>query len=63
LAARVLTHSRREDRNLQRFRAHRVEISAARPLPRQADGELLGPATTLTVEVLPGALVVRVPAT
>ncbi|MBV9382613.1 MAG: NAD(+)/NADH kinase [Streptosporangiaceae bacterium] len=63
IAARVLARSRHQDRHLERFRASRVEITAATPLPRQADGELLGPGRTLTVEVWPGALTVRVPAT
>ena len=62
VAARVLMHSRHEDRHLERFRASRVEISTETPLPRQADGELLDPGRTLTIEVRPGALVVRVPA-
>jgi diacylglycerol kinase (ATP) len=61
---RVARGSRRDDGRLERFRASTVEIRAAESeavLPRQVDGELIAPATTLTVRVLPGALLVRVP--
>ncbi|MGH3305581.1 MAG: diacylglycerol/lipid kinase family protein, partial [Streptosporangiaceae bacterium] len=61
---RVALGSRRDDGQLERFRARMVEIRAAEAgvgLPRQVDGELIGPSTTLTVGVLPGALLVKVP--
>jgi diacylglycerol kinase family enzyme len=61
---RVARGSHRDDVQLERFRAATVEIAAAEPavgLPRQVDGELIGPSTTLTVRVLPAALLVRVP--
>jgi diacylglycerol kinase family enzyme len=60
---RVAVGSRRDDAQLERFRARAVEIRAVDPevgLPRQVDGELMGPATALTVHVLPLALLVRV---
>ena len=60
-AAQVLTHSRRQDRTLERFQARRVEISAAACLPRQIDGEVIAPGRSLTVTVGPGALTVRQP--
>ena len=41
LATRVLTHSHRQDRMLERFQARKVEITAAAPLPREVDGELV----------------------
>jgi diacylglycerol kinase (ATP) len=62
---RVARGSRRDDTQLERFRASTVEIRAAEAevgLPRQLDGELIGLSTTLTVRVLPAALLVRVPA-
>ncbi len=62
---RVALGSRRDDGQLERFRAYTVEIravDAAAGLPRQLDGELIEPATALTARVLPGALLVRVPA-
>ncbi len=62
---RVALGSRRDDAQLERFRAATVEIRAVVPadqqLPRQADGELIEPASTLAVRVLAGALLVRVP--
>jgi YegS/Rv2252/BmrU family lipid kinase len=61
VAHRVLTGSRREDRQLGRYRARHVEIRADRELPRQVDGEVIAPGRALTVTVLPAALLVRVP--
>ena len=61
VAYRVLTGSRREDRHLGRYRARLVEIRADRDLPRQVDGEVIEPGRSLTVTVLPAALLVRVP--
>ena len=59
---RVVTRSRRGDRLLERFQARQVEITAGAPLPRQADGELIGQAGSLAVTLVPGGLLVRVPA-
>ena len=61
VATRVLTHSHRQDRNLERFQARKVEITAHSPLPREVDGEVVEQGRTLTVEVRPAALSVRVP--
>jgi diacylglycerol kinase family enzyme len=61
VAHRVLTGSRREDRQLLSYRARHVEIRADRELPRQVDGEVIEPGRALTVTVLPAALLVRVP--
>lgn len=57
LARRVMAG----DGRLRRFRAQRVEITADKPLPRQADGEILpGPAArSLNVTIQPGSLLVR----
>src|SRR5579862_9610697 len=60
VAGLVLTRSRRADGQLERFRARRVEISAAMDLPRQVDGEVIAPGRSLTVSVRPGVLTVRV---
>ena len=62
LAARVLTSSGVEDRQLERLQARTVEITADVPLPREVDGEVVAPARRLNVAVRPGALTVRVPA-
>jgi diacylglycerol kinase (ATP) len=58
---RAATGSRREDGQLARYQARRVEIRASARQPRQADGELIGAGYSLTVQVRPGALLVRVP--
>ena len=46
-------HSHYEDRQLERFRARRVEITADRPLPREVDGEVIfaGPSLTMALAV------------
>jgi diacylglycerol kinase (ATP) len=62
VATRVLTHSRSQDRHLERIQVRKVEITACAALPREVDGEIVAPARTLTVLVHPAALVVRVPA-
>jgi YegS/Rv2252/BmrU family lipid kinase len=61
LATRVLTHSHRQDRMLERFRARKVEVTTSALLPREVDGELVTAGHSLTVTVQPGALTVRMP--
>jgi len=61
LATRVLTHSYRQDRMMERFQARRAEITASVALPREVDGELVDSSHSLTVTVMPGALTVRMP--
>jgi YegS/Rv2252/BmrU family lipid kinase len=61
VATRVLTRSRHDDRQLERFQARKVEITAHAELPREVDGEVVAPGRTLTVVVRPRALTVRVP--
>jgi diacylglycerol kinase (ATP) len=62
VAYRVLAASRRDGRALERHQARSVEIHAAGELPREVDGEVIAPGRSLTVTVVPGALLVRVPA-
>ncbi|HUY44261.1 MAG TPA: diacylglycerol kinase family protein [Streptosporangiaceae bacterium] len=62
VAQRVLTRSRRDDLNLERYQARRIEIRAGADLPREVDGEVIAPGRSLTITVRPGALLVRVPA-
>jgi len=62
VAWRVLRRSPHDDAILERYQAQRVEIAAEAQLPRQADGELIGTAASLTVALAPGGLLVRVPA-
>jgi diacylglycerol kinase family enzyme len=60
---RVALGSRRDDTQLERYQASTVEITAEAPgLPRQLDGEIVETSDSLSVRVLPGALLVRVPA-
>lgn len=61
VAGWVLTRSRRTGRELERFRACRVEISAGEDVPRQVDGEVITSGRTLNVAVRRGALTVRLP--
>jgi diacylglycerol kinase family enzyme len=46
---------------LERFTGRKVEVTAAVDVQRQLDGDGIGPGRTLTAEVEPGSLVVRVP--
>jgi len=62
VAWRVLRRSPHDDAVLERYQAQRVEIAAEAQLPRQADGELIGTAASLTVALAPRGLLVRVPA-
>jgi diacylglycerol kinase family enzyme len=60
---RVVLGSRRDDAQLERYQARTVEIRAeGRALPRQLDGEIVETSSSLSVRVLAGALLVRVPA-
>jgi diacylglycerol kinase family enzyme len=61
LATRVLTNSGRRDPMLERFQARTVEITAAAPLPREVDGEVVTPDRALTVTVAGKRLTVRAP--
>lgn len=58
---RVMARSRRDDVTLERYRARQVVVHADTELPRQVDGEVIAAGCSLTVAVLPGALLVRVP--
>jgi diacylglycerol kinase family enzyme len=61
VAGRILTHNRRQDRQLERSQARHVEVSAGADLPRQVDGEITAAGRTLVVSVWPGALTIRQP--
>jgi diacylglycerol kinase family enzyme len=61
VAAMVLTGSGQDSRHLRRYRACRVEIRSGCELAREVDGEIVAPGCSLTVEVHPAALTVRVP--
>ena len=61
VAGLILARSRRQDRQLERFQARRIQISAGTDLPRQIDGETIAPGRTLEVSACPGVLTVRQP--
>ena len=61
VAGRVLARSTHQDRQLERFRARRVEVTADVSLPREVDGEVIYAGRSLTMEVRPRALLVRAP--
>jgi YegS/Rv2252/BmrU family lipid kinase len=58
---RVMTRTKRTEMYLERFTGRRVEITAAADVQRQLDGDGIGMGRSLTAEVEPGSLVVRVP--
>jgi diacylglycerol kinase family enzyme len=61
LALHLLARRRGPNPRMAQFRVRRVLIRTDRPHLRQVDGDLLEPADSMTVEVVPRALVVRVP--
>ncbi|HWG00706.1 MAG TPA: diacylglycerol kinase family protein [Trebonia sp.] len=61
VAARVLTSSHVQDRNLERFQARTVEITTDATLPREIDGEAVAPGRALSVAVRRRVLTVRTP--
>ncbi|MFJ8160030.1 diacylglycerol kinase family protein [Streptomyces sp. NPDC096136] len=46
---------------LEYFSAERIDIRFARPQPCEVDGDVIGTGTRLSVEVEPGALLIRLP--
>jgi diacylglycerol kinase family enzyme/membrane-associated phospholipid phosphatase len=63
LTTRVLTRRPKPDDQLDRLRGRRVTITVEERDQFQLDGDTVGPANRLTAEVVPGALVLRVPKT
>lgn len=59
VAAHVITKSSATSSRLDRFRAASAEVSVEQPQSVQADGDVLGQATTLRFEVQPKGLIVR----
>ncbi len=49
------------ERDIERFTGQRIQVRARRPARRQLDGDMIDPGRTLTAEVDPLSLVVRVP--
>jgi len=61
MAGRMLAHGHDVDRQFEHHCARTVEITAATELPREMDGDIIAPGRSLSVRVLPKALVVRAP--
>ena len=59
---RVVTRQQRGDAQLDRFTGRKVTITVDRRDAYQLDGDTAGECRTMTAEVRPGALIVRVPA-
>jgi diacylglycerol kinase (ATP) len=63
VTASVLTRRRRPDAQLDRMTGRRVTITVEERDHYQVDGDTVGECSTMTAEVLPGALRLRVPRT
>ena len=61
LAMRVVSKSQRTDSTIDRVIGAKVTIRAATPTPRQLDGDSIGLGVEMTMECIPGRLLVRVP--
>ena len=61
LAMRVLAKSQRTDSTIDRLIGAKVVVRTSVPAPRQLDGDSVGLGKELTMQVLPGRLLVRVP--
>ncbi|MDQ4051247.1 MAG: phosphatase PAP2 family protein [Actinomycetota bacterium] len=61
LAFRVLTKRARTDETINRMTGQSVVIRAATEVPRQLDGDSIGPGRELRMECIHGRLLVRVP--
>jgi YegS/Rv2252/BmrU family lipid kinase len=62
LAVGVLLRRRRNDPELELFRARRVEVRCDRPQPVERDGDPAGETDHLVIEIVPRALTLCVPA-
>ena len=61
LISRAVARRHRPDHRMRTFTAQQVQVKLMRRQPRQVDGDLIASSKRLDVEVVPGALVVRVP--
>lgn len=59
VAAHVITKRTSALPALERFRARTLDVTVEEPRPVQADGDVLGEATTLRFEIAPKSLIVR----
>jgi diacylglycerol kinase family enzyme len=61
MARRMLAHGHDVDRQFEHHRATKVEVTAGTDLPRELDGDIISPGRSLSVKVMPKALLVRAP--
>jgi diacylglycerol kinase family enzyme/membrane-associated phospholipid phosphatase len=61
IAWKIVTRRPGRPAQITRFTGQRIIIESSAPAPMQLDGDPVGEATTLTAEVHPGVLLVRVP--
>ena len=61
LITKVVTRQNRDDDQLDRLTGSRVRISVDPPDSYQLDGDTIGMCSSMTAEIAPGALVLRVP--
>jgi YegS/Rv2252/BmrU family lipid kinase len=61
LAVRVLTKRQKTDETIARFTGRKVVVRASTDVPRQIDGDSIGPGRELVCETVHGRLLVRVP--
>jgi diacylglycerol kinase family enzyme len=61
LAFRVITRRRRTDETINRMTGRTVVLRAHDDVPRQLDGDTVGPGRELRMECVHGRLLVRVP--
>jgi YegS/Rv2252/BmrU family lipid kinase len=59
MARRMLAHGHDVDRQFEHHRASTVVVTATTDLPRELDGDIIAPGRSLSVKVLPKALLVR----
>ena len=63
VVTRVVGRRRIRDRRFRTLRGRTIRITAQHRHPREADGDVLRPGRSMVVQVEPGAIIVRVPAT
>lgn len=61
IVVRVVTRGKRNNERLTRLRGKKIHIEAEKPVPMQLDGDPAGEGQSITAEVNPGIVLVRVP--
>lgn len=61
IVVRVITRGKRNNDRLTRLRGKKIHIEAEKPVPMQLDGDPAGEGQTITAQVHPGIVLVRVP--